>query len=197
MYRRAIYGKAVVVVSGLPRSGTSMAMKMLEAGGVEVVTDGARAADIDNPKGYFEDDRVLDLAKAEDKTWLRSARGRAVKIISYLLRHLPGENNYQVVFMRRDIGEVLASQAKMLQRRGEESGADDAAMRELFETDLWRASYHIRNSGHIDALDVHYAEVLADPAAHARHIADFLGRDDLDVEAMAAIVDPELYRNRA
>jgi Sulfotransferase family len=196
LVRKVAYGKAVVVVSGLPRSGTSMAMKMLEAGGVAVVTDGARAADIDNPKGYFEDDRVLDLAGAEDKSWLRNARGRAVKIISYLLRHLPRDNNYQVLFMRRDIGEVLASQAKMLERRGETSGADDAAMRELFETDLWKASYHIKNSGHIDAIDVHYSEVLADPVAHARRIAEFLGRD-LDLEAMASIVDPDLYRNRA
>ncbi|MDH3403301.1 MAG: sulfotransferase [Acidobacteriota bacterium] len=196
LYRRLVYGEAVVVVSGLPRSGTSMAMKMLEAGGVELVTDGARSADIDNPKGYFEDDRVLDLAKSEDKTWLRDARGKAVKIISYLLRHLPPDNNYRVLFMRRDIGEVLASQAKMLARRGEQQGADDDAMRELFEADLWRANYHLKRAPHIQALDLHYRHVLEDPVPHARRIAEFLGRD-LDLEAMAAIVDPELYRNRA
>jgi hypothetical protein len=195
-YRNMVYGEAVVVVSGLPRSGTSMAMKMLEAGGVEVVTDGARTADIDNPKGYFEDDRVLDLAKSEDKAWLKDARGKAVKIISYLLRHLPPDNNYRVLFMRREISEVLASQAKMLERRGEEQGTDDDSMREFFETDLWKANYHLKRAPHIEALDVHYRQVLEDPVPHARQIAEFLGRD-LDIEAMASIVDPELYRNRA
>ena len=195
-YRNMAYGEAVVVVSGLPRSGTSMAMKMLEAGGVTVVTDGARSADIDNPKGYFEDDRVLDLAKSEDKAWLRDARGKAVKIISYLLRHLPPDNNYRVLFMRREISEVLASQAKMLDRRGEEQSTDDDSMREFFETDLWKANYHIKRAPHIEALDVHYRQVLEDPVPHARRIAEFLGRD-LDIEAMASIVDPELYRNRA
>ena len=195
-YRNMVYGDAVVVVSGLPRSGTSMAMKMLEAGGVQVVTDGARTADIDNPKGYFEDDRVLDLAKSEDKAWVKDARGKAVKIISYLLRHLPPENNYRVLFMRREISEVLASQAKMLERRGEEQSTDDDSMREFFETDLWKANYHIKRAPHIEALDVHYRQVLEDPVPHARRIAEFLGRD-LDIEAMASIVDPELYRNRA
>ena len=196
LYRRVLYGDPVVVVSGLPRSGTSMTMKMLEAGGVTVVTDGERTADEDNPKGYYEDDRVLDLAKEVDKTWLRDARGQAVKIISYLLRHLPADNNYRVLFMRREITEVLASQTKMLARRGEEQGADDESMREFFETDVWRANYHIKRSPHIEALDVHYRAVLEDPLSHARQMAEFLDRD-LDIEAMAAIVDPQLYRNRA
>lgn len=117
LYRRMVYGEPIVVVSGLPRSGTSMTMKMLEAGGVRVVTDGARTADVDNPKGYCEGDRVLDLAKEVDTAWLPEARGQAVKIISYLLRHLPEDNNYKVLFMRREISEVLASQTKMLARR--------------------------------------------------------------------------------
>ena len=196
LYRRMVYGDPVVVVSGLPRSGTSMTMKMLEAGGITVVTDGARSADVDNPKGYYEDDRVLDLAKDVDKTWLRDARGQAVKIISYLLRHLPEDNNYKVLFMRRQISEVLASQAKMLERRGEQQGAADDSMREFFEADVWKANYHIKRSAHIEALDVPYRAVLEDPVSHARRMAEFLGRD-LDIEAMVAIVDPDLYRNRA
>lgn len=195
-FRRVAYGEPIVVVSGLPRSGTSMAMKMLEAGGVEVVTDGARTADEDNPKGYYEDDRVLDLAKEVDKSWLRQSRGRAVKIISYLLRHLPADNNYKVVFMRREITEVLASQTKMLARRGEEQGAADDSMREFFETDLWKANYHIKRSPHIEALHLHYREVLAEPITQAERIAEFVGRE-MDIEAMASIVDPDLYRNRA
>ncbi len=195
-FRRRIYGDPIIVVSGLPRSGTSMAMKMLEAGGISTVTDGNRAADEDNPKGYYEDDRVLDLAKEVDKEWLKATRGRAVKIISYLLRHLPSDNNYKVVFMRRELTEVLASQAKMLERRGEESGAEDSSMREFFEADLWKANYHLKRAPHMQVLDFHYSSVIEDPEVHARMLADFVGRD-LDVRAMVSIVDPDLYRNRA
>ena len=196
LYRKLRFGEPVIVVSGLPRSGTSMAMKMLEAGGVAVVTDGARTADEDNPKGYYEDERVLDLAKAEDKAWVRGARGRAVKIISYLLRHMPPDNNYRVLFMRRDLTEVLASQAKMLERRGEADEGDDARMRQLFETDLWKAGYFMKHSPAVEALDVPYTDVLADPETWARRMAAFLDRD-LDVEKMVRVVDPTLYRNRA
>jgi hypothetical protein len=190
------FGDPVIVVSGLPRSGTSMAMKMLEAGGMPLVTDGQREADIDNPKGYFEDERVLHLAEARDKAWLRGARGKAVKIISYLLRHLPPDNNYKILFMRRDLAEVLASQAKMLERRGEANDADDGRMRELFETDLWRAGYLLKHASHVEAVEIHYAEVLADPESHARLIARFVG-GSLDVQRMAEVVEPGLYRNRA
>ena len=119
LYRRVRYGPPIVVVSGLPRSGTSMAMKMLEAGGLSVVTDGLRAADEDNPKGYYEDERVKDLHQAADKAWLRDARGKVVKIISFLLKSLPAENNYQVLFMHRNLREIVSSQNKMLVRRGE------------------------------------------------------------------------------
>lgn len=196
IYRKLRFGEPIVVVSGLPRSGTSMAMKMLEAGGLTVVTDGARTADEDNPKGYYEDERVLDLAKTADKTWLRSSRGKAVKIISYLLRHLPPDNNYKVLFMRRDLGEVLASQAKMLDRRGESTETDDGRMRDLFETDLWKAGYFMKHSPAVEALQVHYTEVLQEPARHAQRIADFLDCK-VDVAKMAQVVDPNLYRNRA
>jgi len=195
-YRRMRFGDPVIVVSGLPRSGTSMAMKMLEAGGVPIVTDGQREADIDNPKGYFEDERVLRLAEAAEKAWLRGSRGKAIKIISYLLRHLPSDNNYKVVFMRRDLSEVLASQAKMLERRGETNDGDDQRMRELFETDLWKAGYFMKHAAHVEAVEIHYSEVLADPEGHARLIAEFVG-GSLDVQRMAEVVDPDLYRNRA
>ncbi len=195
-WRKARYGEPVVVVSGLPRSGTSKAMKMLDAAGVPVVTDGAREADIDNPKGYFEDDRVLKLAETDDKTWLKDARGKAIKIISYLVRHLPDDNNYKVIFMVRDLDEVLASQAKMLERRGEDNDGDDEQMRTLFESDLWRTRYFIKHNRHVEALEVGYRDVLNDPETQASRIASFLG-GKRDIEAMASVVDPSLYRNRA
>ncbi len=97
--RRVRYGEPIIVVSGLPRTGTSMMMQMLDAGGIDLVTDGLRAADESNPLGYMEYERVKDLEDAEDKAWLHDARGRAVKVIAFLLEHLPATYNYKVVFM--------------------------------------------------------------------------------------------------
>ncbi len=195
-YRRLRYGEAIVVVSGLPRSGTSMAMKMLQAGGLPLVTDGQRRADEDNPKGYFEYEPVKNLARDPDKSWLAAARGKGVKIISTLLRELPPNYNYRVVFMRRDLSEILASQAKMLERRRETSDVADERMTEIFESDLWRAGYLLRNGPQFRVLPLHYTEVLAEPLAQARRLAEFVG-GGLDVEKMAAVADPDLYRNRA
>lgn len=172
-----------------------MAMKMLEAGGVPVYVDGIRTADDDNPKGYFEYERVKDLAQETDKSWLGGARGKAVKIISYLLKDLPPSFNYQVLFMRRDLSEVLASQNKMLKNRGEEPAAEDARMRDIFEDHLWRASYLLKNSAHFEHAFVDYKAVIDDAAAEAAKINDFLG-GHLDTAKMVAAVDESLYRNR-
>ena len=197
IYRRARYGQPVIVVSGLPRSGTSMAMKMLEAAGLDMVVDGIREADVDNPKGYYELERIKDLANETDKSYLRDARGKVVKVISFLLKELPKDNNYKVIFMRRHIDEVLASQTKMLTHRGEdtETTADDQ-MRELFKADLWRANYLIKNSPHLDALHIVYHEVLENPLPQAERVCKFLGLS-IDPAQMAAVVDGNLYRNRA
>lgn len=195
-YRRLRYGEPIVVVSGLPRSGTSMAMKMLEAGGLSLVVDGIRTADEDNPKGYYEDERVKDLAEMDDKSWITGARGKAIKIISYLLKELPKDRNYKVLFMRRDLNEVLASQTKMLERRGETSESSDERMIEVYENHLWIVNRLLKREPHIDALDVPYRQVLEDPAGEAARIHQFLGLP-LDVEKMAGVVDKKLYRNRA
>jgi hypothetical protein len=195
-YRRLRYGPPIVVVSGLPRSGTSMIMKMLEAGGLPVLTDGLRAADEDNPKGYYEVERVKDLAGEADKGWLAGARGKGIKVISYLLRSLPSTFNYKVVFIRRNLEEVLASQRKMLARRGEAEETAPERMRALYEDDLWRASYQLRRRPEFESLEVDYSAVLARPLEEARRLTAFLG-GGLDAEAMAAAVDPQLYRNRA
>lgn len=194
-YRSIRYGAPVVVVSGLPRSGTSMAMKMLDAAGYEVVTDGEREPDVDNPRGYFEDERVKALAEMEDKAWVRGARGKSIKVISYLLRHLPRDNNYKVIFMRRHMEEVLASQQKMLDNRGEDTSTGDDAMAEFYETDLWRARYLLKKDPAFDWIEVHYSDVLENPAKEARRVAEFIGRSD-KADAMAAVVDDQLYRNR-
>lgn len=195
LYRRLRFGEPIVVVSGLPRSGTSMLMKMLDAGGLPAVTDGQRTADEDNPRGYFEVERIKSLAQESDPGWLVGARGKAIKVISYLLRSLPSQFNYRVVFVRRDIGEVLASQSKMLARRGKTDDTPPDRMRELFEKDVSRAQSLLAHEPQFETLEVEYAAILARPLEQARRIAGFVG-GGLDVEAMAAAVDPELYRNR-
>ena len=194
--RRARHGSPIVVVSGLPRSGTSMAMKMLEAGGLDVMQDGLRTADEDNPKGYFEHERVKDLARETDKSWLREARGRCIKVISYLLKDLPSSNNYRVIFMHRDLEEVLASQAKMLDHREEGDETDDERMIDLYQNHLWRVDYLFKHSPHLEPLELAYRDLVADPLTGAQRICEFLG-GTLDVQKMVAVVEPELYRNRA
>jgi len=192
--RKLLYGKPIIIVSGLPRSGTSMTMKMLDAAGVSIVTDALRTADEDNPKGYFELERVKDLEKESDKSYLREARGKAIKVISFLLKNLPSDNNYKVLFMNRNLDEVLASQAKMLVRRGETSDTADDKMKELWENHLWQVKYQFKHQPNIEALELHYKEVIENPGEQALRIARFLG--GLDAAKMAGVVDEQLYRNR-
>ena len=194
--RRIRSGAPVIVVSGLPRSGTSMTMKMLEAGGLQPVTDQVRSADEDNPRGYFEDERVKDLAQMEDRSWLRAARGKVIKVVSSLLQHLPDDNFYKVIFMRRNLHEVLASQAKMLDRRGEAPHATDEELIKRFESHLEKVEFQLRFRPWFDVLFVDHRSVLQDPAGAARRINEFLG-GRLDERRMAEAVDPNLYRNRA
>jgi hypothetical protein len=195
LYRRVRYGKPIVVVSGLPRSGTSMAMKMLEAGGLSVVTDGLRAADEDNPKGYYEHERVKDLHQAGDKSWLRESRGKVIKIISFLLKSLPADNNYKVLFMHRNLKEIVASQNKMLARRGEKNDTPDERALALLDEQVREARFFLRRP-QFDVLELNYREILDAPGPVAVKMAAFVG-GPLDVQKMTQVVDLQLYRNRA
>jgi hypothetical protein len=195
LYRRIRYGRPIVVVSGLPRSGTSMAMKMLEAGGLRVVTDGQRSADEDNPKGYYEDERVKDLHQPGDKAWLREARGKVVKIISFLLKSLPADNNYKVLFMHRSLREIVASQNKMLIRRGERNDTSDERAVQLLDEQVRDARFFLRRP-QFEVLELNYGEMLQAARPQALRIAGFLG-EPLDQEKMAQVVDVQLYRNRS
>lgn len=185
----------ITVVSGLPRSGTSLMMKMLEAGGMPAVTDGLRVADEDNPRGYYEFERVKQLPKG-DVDWLRGARGKVVKIISALLEHLPEGYDYRVIFMRRRIEEVLASQRQMLVRRGEPpDAASDAAMAALFDKHVKRVEGWLMGRADVRCLYVDYARLMAEPAAQVERVRKFLG-DALDAARMAGVIDAGLYRQR-
>lgn len=195
LLRRLRYGEAIVVVSGLPRSGTSMMMRMLESGGLEILTDGLRRADDDNPRGYYEYERVKALETEADKSWVMDARGKVVKVISHLLRELPESCFYHVIFMQRDLDEVLASQNTMLSRRGEENPIEDARARELYRKHLIHVRMQLREARNFDLLEVSYREAVASPALAAERVVRFLG-GGLDLAAMSAAVDPSLYRNR-
>jgi len=195
-YHRLRFGSPIIVVSGLPRSGTSMAMKMLDAGGLPTLRDGLRAPDESNPKGYYEFEPVKRLDKNGHTAWLVDARGKAVKIISFLLTFLPETFDYQVVFMERNLDEVLASQNKMLVARGERPDtANDQKMRQVYEQHLEKVDRFLQHRRCFTKLTVRYRDAIENPAAEARRINKFLGRR-LNVERMAAVADRDLYRNR-
>lgn len=185
----------VTIVTGLPRSGTSMLMKMLDAGGIPPVQDGIRQADPDNPKGYYEFERVKKLDKG-DTAWMADAGGKAVKVISALLKHLPQGYQYRIIFVRRHMDEILASQRKMLIRRGEDPDKmDDAQMAVLFSKHLAEVERWLAQQPNMQVLYLQYSDVLADPIANVAKINAFCG-GALNQEAMAQVVDPDLYRNR-
>ena len=185
----------ITIVSGLPRSGTSMMMKMLEAGGIPPLTDEIREADADNPKGYYEFERVKQLDK-DDTDWLQQARGKAVKIIGALLVHLPPDYEYKVIFMRRQIDEILRSQKQMLVRRGEPTEkVDDVEMSELFSKHVNHITSWIAKQPNMQVIYVSYNDVLQHPVDHANRINQFLG-GALDVGEMVNVIDPDLYRQR-
>lgn len=172
-----------------------MTMQMLEAGGVEILSDGSRVADESNLVGYYELEKVKELDKAGDSAWLAEAKGKAVKIISYLLPHLPETLNYKILFMHRDLDEIIASQNKMLALRGEPQDSSDERIRGLFEQHLWQAKRLLTRRSCFDVLDVSHRDVINDPREQANRINAFLG-GRLDVDPMAAVVDERLYRNR-
>jgi len=181
----------IVVVSGLPRSGTSLMMRMLALGGLELLIDGVRAPDADNPYGYFEYERVKALGR--DSSWMGEARGKGVKVVSRLLYDLPRTETYRVMFMERDLEEVLVSQEKMLARRGGKSAPRDR-IRVAFRSHLERLAHWLDEQPNISRLVVCYNTLLADPATQAAKVASFLG-GRVDSNRMTAAIDPTLYRS--
>lgn len=184
----------ITIVSGLPRSGTSMLMRMLEAGGLPALTDHIRTPDEDNPKGYYEFERVKQIE--DDQAWLEDARGKAIKMIAALLKHLPPDYAYKVIFIRRSIQEILASQREMLVRRGEPTDTvSDEKLAGLFHKHVQRVEAWLATQQNIQVLYVDYSDILSDPMGQAKRINTFLG-GNLDAAKMAEVVDPRLYRQR-
>lgn len=184
----------IVIVSGLPRSGTSMLMSMLEAGGMVVLTDNIREADEDNPKGYYEFERVKEL-KA-DKAWLEDAKGKVVKMVSALLKHLPVGYNYRVIFMKRKMEEILASQKQMLIRRGKTTNeVSDERMAKLYQEHLEHIKMWLSKQTNFDVIYINYNDILKNPLENAEKLNKFLG-NTLSLKEMIGVVDRNLYRQR-
>lgn len=189
-----MHANYITVVSGLPRSGTSMLMKMLQAGGLEPVVDGIRTADEDNPGGYYEFEKVKKMT--EDTSWLASAQGKVIKIISQLLADLPKQYHYKVLFIHREMVEVLASQQIMLKRRGQATDTvHDAEIGAIFQRHVQQVKVWLAAQDHCEVLEVHYADILGDPHRESLRIAAFLG-EGFNAKVMAGVVDEKLYRQR-
>lgn len=183
----------ITIVSGLPRSGTSMMMQMLESGGFPLLTDGIRARDESNPRGYYEYEKVKGIET--DSSWLDLARGKAVKIVIPLITHIPRSFDYKVIFMERDIGEVLVSQRSMVERQGADStGIDEGRLGMAYINAIGRAKIHLKDNK-IPVLFTSYVDVLENPLKQAGLITEFLGLN-LNMEVMSGVVDANLYRQR-
>lgn len=189
----------IIIVSGLPRSGTSMMMKILESGGFSIVTDGMRSADEDNPKGYYELEEVKTLVNGIEPSWLIEAEGKVVKVISFLLQYLPRSHRYKVIFMRREISEILTSQAKMLARRNEVSVDSDEKVKDTYLEHLKRVKVWLSNQQNIEVLYIDHRSLLEAPENSIRNLIKFIDCDlpEEKIEAMVSVPDRSLYRNRS
>jgi hypothetical protein len=184
----------IVIVSGLPRSGTSMMMKMLAEGGVPVITDELRRADVDNPNGYFEFETVRQMS-AGDVSWLANAGGKAVKIISALLEYLPSNYSYKIIFLEREIHEILASQHKMLTHRNEKPTADDKEIETQIQQHLSVMKPWLVRQPNMEVLFLNYNTLMTKPEPLCEQVSEFLDLP-LNQTRMLAVPDKQLYRNR-
>jgi hypothetical protein len=193
--KHQISPKSITVVSGLPRSGTSMMMKMLAAGGLEILSDQIRVADNDNPGGYYEFEPVKQL-KEGAVDWLPKAVGKTVKVIATLLPYLPPKYDYQVIFMQRAIPEILASQRRMLVARGKDPDViREDEMERIYNIHLKNVLAWVKDQNNVSFIEVSYNDMLKNPIPNVERIARFLS-GQLDTNAMLSVIDPDLYRQR-
>jgi hypothetical protein len=194
-FRKPKTAEYITIVSGLPRSGTSMMMKMLEAGGLPSLTDDIRKADDDNPKGYYEFERVKKMPDG-DTAWIEEAHGKTVKVISALLEHLPPDVSYRVLFMQRNMDEILASQKKMLVRSGKPTDkVSDDQLTDLYAKHLAKIKLWLSKQPNFYVLYLDYNAILDKPMDYIDTINDFLD-NSLNAGKMAEVIDPNLYRHR-
>jgi len=181
----------IIIVSGLPRSGTSMMMQILDAAGIDILTDKIRNADDNNPKGYYEFEPVKNMAK--DVSWFDQANGKAVKVIAQLLKFLPDGFTYKVIFMKRNLNEVLTSQQKML---GKDTKTFPMGLAEIFKKDVARIENWFQIQPNMEVLYADYGELVSNPEKEMDKICDFLHIDPSLKPAMINSVDSSLHRNK-
>ena len=184
----------IVIVSGLPRSGTSMMMRILAEGGLPVITDELRRADVDNPNGYFEFETVRQMSEG-NVDWLANANGKAVKVISALLEYLPSNYSYKIIFLERDIREILESQRKMLAHRNEKATGAEAEIELQIQKHLSVMKPWLVRQPNIEVLFVNYNTLMTQPEPLCEQITEFLELP-LNQTRMLAVPDKQLYRNR-
>ena len=186
--------ECIVVVSGLPRSGTSMMMQVLQAGGLEILCDEKRQADASNPRGYFEFEPVKTLAKNLD--WVNDAKGKALKVVTQLLPQLPRRMKYAIIYMARPLGEILSSQSKMLSRLDRKGASiSDRQLAATYKKQVELVGDYLSQYEEVVAITVDYREALSDPIKMASQVNSLLG-GILDESAMAAVVDPSLRNEK-
>ena len=195
----------ITIVSGLPRSGTSLVMQMLEAAGIPAYTDEERKPDESNPQGYFESQNVMGLMNDRiAKSWLSQAKGKTLKVVAPLLPSLvrgikkdgqPHRLHYRIVFINRDISEVIDSQSKMLNRLDKSVEANQPVnIESAFRTQLNAARNWI-NGNQIPSFEIEHRDLLTDSEFTVRKLAGFLGCENC-ADAMSAVIRPELYRSK-
>ena len=180
----------VIIVTGLPRSGTSLMMQILDASSVDVFTDGERERDVNNPEGYYEIEAVKGIAN--DNSFLKEMEGKAIKVVAPILIYADTSIKYKVIFMRREIEEILMSQEKMLNK---DQSSEREKFRTIYEFHL-KKTYKFLDQHGIPFIDISHRELLNNPEGEIKKLVNFLDVDD-DVEKLAGVVRPELYRNKA
>jgi hypothetical protein len=185
-----------IIVTGLPRSGTSMMMSILEAGGIELIVDEIRLPDEDNPKGYYEFEKVKDIKSYEH--WINDSKGKAVKIVTKHLDNLPTKNRYKIIYMKRDMSEIITSQNKMLKRSGKNiRNVDDKKLAEIFNKHLKLVDQALKEKDNMEVLQVHYNRIIDYPEDEIKRVAEFLEINKMSsISNMVNKVDSGLYRNR-
>jgi len=183
----------ITIVSGLPRSGTSLIMQMLEKGGMEILTDNVRKADESNPRGYYEYEKMKSLQR--DSSWLVEADGKAIKVIAQLLKYLPQQFEYKVIFIERNIKEVLISQQKMLEKLGQKHPSNNDILSKVFQKQIADTQKWLERQNNISSLFLSYTDALFEQRATVENITSFLGLD-LEMYAMINVIDQSLYRER-
>lgn len=186
--------ETITVVSGLPRSGTSLLMQMLDKAGMQMFVDNVRQADDSNPKGYFEHEAVKSLAR--NKAWVNQAVGKVVKVVSHLLFHLPDNYHYKIIFVDRDLSQILKSQQKMLIKKGKNKKESYSITLEMsYKKNLEKVDKWAKTHYNVEILHVNFSNLINNGIVEAKKIIEFLNIN-AKPEDIAKAIDKKLHRTK-